>query len=181
MSNENDKVILNSIFNPLLPIGETISCEEIPDDTQDEIETDRIKNVKCLEVEGVKAAESGDLDEAIDIFTRAIQMAPEWASGYNNRAQAFRLKGISEDALADLDQAIALSGRRGRAGCQAFCQRGLIHRKEGRHELAKDDFEAAAALGSEFAKAQLVQLNPYAALCNKMLHSVMLNLRMPEL
>lgn len=35
------------------------------------------------------------------------------------------------------------------------------------------DFEAAAKLGSEFAKAQLVQMNPYAALCNRMLRDVM--------
>lgn len=48
---------------------------------------------KSLEVEGVKAAESGDLDTAIGLFTRAINIAPKWASGYNNRAQAYRLKG----------------------------------------------------------------------------------------
>jgi tetratricopeptide (TPR) repeat protein len=48
---------------------------------------------KILEVEGVEAAESGDLDTAIGLFTRAINIAPKWASGYNNRAQAYRLKG----------------------------------------------------------------------------------------
>jgi len=56
--------------------------------------------------------------------------------------------------------------------CQAHCQRGLIHLKEGRSEDAKYDFETAAKLGSQFAKAQLVQMNPYAALCNKMLRGV---------
>jgi hypothetical protein len=59
-------------------------------------EEDAITNVaaaKSFEVEGVKAAESGDLDKAIGLFTRAINIAPEWASGYNNRAQAYRLKG----------------------------------------------------------------------------------------
>jgi tetratricopeptide (TPR) repeat protein len=57
---------------------------------------DKITNsaaAKILEVEGVKAAESGDFDKAIGIFTRAINIAPKWASGYNNRAQAYRLKG----------------------------------------------------------------------------------------
>jgi Flp pilus assembly protein TadD len=57
---------------------------------------DKITNVdvaKSMELEGVKAAESGDLDKATEMFTRAINIAPKWASGYNNRAQAYRLKG----------------------------------------------------------------------------------------
>jgi tetratricopeptide (TPR) repeat protein len=60
-------------------------------DNEDEITN--AAEAKSLEVEGVKAAESGDLDKAIGLFTRAINIAPNWASGYNNRAQAYRLKG----------------------------------------------------------------------------------------
>ncbi|KIH43521.1 hypothetical protein ANCDUO_26472, partial [Ancylostoma duodenale] len=39
------------------------------------------------------------------------------------------------------------------------------------------DFQKAADLGSSFAKMQLVALNPYAAMCNKMLSEVFNNLR----
>jgi len=60
-------------------------------DNEDEITN--AAAAKSLEMEGVKAAESGDLDTAIGLFTRAINIAPKWASGYNNRAQAYRLKG----------------------------------------------------------------------------------------
>lgn len=35
--------------------------------------------------------------------------------------------------------------------------------------MAHDDFIKAAALGSTFAKSVVVQMNPYAAMCNKML------------
>ena len=52
-----------------------------------------IEEVKLLELEGVRAAEKGDIDSAIEIFTKVINIAPIWASGYNNRAQAYRLKG----------------------------------------------------------------------------------------
>lgn len=72
-----------------------------------------------------------------------------------------------------MNLAIQLSNGQGRSGCQAYCQRGIIHRKEGRNDLAKQDFHAAAELGSKFAKGQLIELNPYAALCNQMLHNVM--------
>lgn len=58
-----------------------------------EDKTTNVEEAKSLELEGVKAAESGDLDKAIGIFTSAISIAPKWASGYNNRAQAYRLKG----------------------------------------------------------------------------------------
>lgn len=75
-------------------------------------------------------------------------------------------------AVADLNEAIHLSGGQGRSGCQALCQRGIMNRKEGLVDLARKDFEAAAKLGSHFAKMQLVELNPYAALCSQMLHDV---------
>ena len=49
---------------------------------------------------------------------------------------------------------------------------GLLNRLEERPSAAMSDFKASAALGSEFAKSLLVQMNPYAAMCNKMLKSV---------
>ena len=55
---------------------------------------------------------------------------------------------------------------------QAYCQRGLIYRRNGREQEAMSDFKMAADLGSEFAQSVLVELNPYAAMCNKMLRDV---------
>lgn len=177
MSSEHDRAVLNCIFNPLLPAGGYECDEDLHPDVQvyfsDEDAVTNVAAAKNLEVEGVKAAESGDLDKAIGLFTRAINIAPEWASGYNNRAQAYRLKGDTAAAVADLNEAISLSEGRGRSACQAFCQRGIMKRKEGHDDLARLDFEVAARLGSQFAKTQLVELNPYAALCNQMLHDVM--------
>ncbi|PSN38372.1 Tetratricopeptide repeat protein 36 [Blattella germanica] len=173
MASEQDKAILNSIFNPLLPLGEYVE-EELPIELQDsEDEIPNIANIKKLEVEGVRAAEHGDIGAALDIFTQVINLAPNWASGYNNRAQACRLKGDIAGAMRDLNKAVNISGGKGRSGCQALCQRGIIHRKEGSDELARNDFQAAAQLGSQFAKMQLVDMNPYAALCNQMLHNIM--------
>lgn len=50
-----------------------------------------------------------------------------------------------------------------------YCALSLENEKE-----SLDDFTQAAELGSNFAKQQLVLLNPYAAACNQML-SKMLN------
>ena len=58
-----------------------------------EEETEEVIESKRLEKEGVHAAESGDIMAALEFFNRAVQVAPTRASGYNNRAQALRLKG----------------------------------------------------------------------------------------
>lgn len=59
----------------------------------DEQETEENDQARKLNLQGVQAAETGKLDEAITIFSEAIEEAPEHASSYNNRAQAYRLQG----------------------------------------------------------------------------------------
>jgi hypothetical protein len=78
----------SSWFSCVPPLHKTIKCNVFPDD-QSKLNGE----VKSLELEGVKAAESGELDAAIATFTEVISIAPQWASGYNNRAQAYRLQG----------------------------------------------------------------------------------------
>ncbi|XP_013791401.1 tetratricopeptide repeat protein 36-like, partial [Limulus polyphemus] len=84
---------------------------------------------------------------------------------------------IPRRAISDLNNAINLSEGKGKAACQAYCQRALIHCLHKDDERALEDFKIAAALGSEFAKAQVVRMNPYAALCNQMLSKVIDNLQ----
>lgn len=49
--------------------------------------------MRDLELQGVSAAESGDVSAALERFGEAIRLLPERASAYNNRAQALRLRG----------------------------------------------------------------------------------------
>ena len=58
-----------------------------------EVETDEVKEAKRLELEGVKNAEAGQVQIAMEMFGQAISIAPGHASSYNNRAQALRLQG----------------------------------------------------------------------------------------
>ncbi|GFQ66016.1 tetratricopeptide repeat protein 36 homolog [Trichonephila clavata] len=94
MATKHDLAILNSVFNPLLPVGECPVEEIIDADLKDEEElTESVIEAKRLEIEAVKKAETGNVDEAIEILNQSIQMAPRRPAGYNNRAQAYRLKG----------------------------------------------------------------------------------------
>ncbi|XP_028321083.1 tetratricopeptide repeat protein 36 isoform X2 [Gouania willdenowi] len=170
MASANDRAVLQAIFNPSTPFGDVpgLHQEEVPDDDSC-FDPELLKQVKELEKQGVCAAESGDLTSALQLFSQAIHILPQRGSAYNNRAQALRLQGDAAGALLDLDQALALTGSTGRTSCQALVQRGLLHRLQSRDDEARADFEKAAALGSEFARQQVVALNPYAAMCNKML------------
>ncbi|KAM4704129.1 forkhead box protein N5-like isoform 1-T1 [Rhinophrynus dorsalis] len=141
---------------------------------------DLLEQVQALERHGVEAAESGDAGTAIERFSEAISLLPERASAYNNRAQALRLQGDVTGALLDLNLAVELSGGKGVAGRQALVQRGLILRLQGEDEAARKDMERAAQQGSEFAKQQLVLLNPYSALCNSMLRDMVQKLHGPD-
>ncbi|XP_065553223.1 tetratricopeptide repeat protein 36 [Lathamus discolor] len=183
MATANDRAVLQSIFNPSTPFGDIPGLdEEAEDGTQEEeaaFPPELLEQVQALELQGVSAAESGDVSTALERFSEAIRLLPQRASGYNNRAQALRLQGDVAGALRDLDAAIRLSRGCGRAACQSFVQRGLIHRLHARDEDARLDFERAARLGSAFARRQLVLLNPYSALCNQMLCEMLGRLRNP--
>lgn len=179
MATSNDRAILNSIINPLLPNEEfeDLGSEVAEHTLINETNFPNINDAKEFEKQGIVLAESGTLDQALDMFEKAIASSPTWASAYNNRAQALRLLKRNEEAMVDLNKAILLSNGKGKAACQAYCQRAMLNHYTGNEELAFKDWECASNLGSNFAKNQLIQKNPYAALCNKMLYDVFKNVK----
>lgn len=100
-------------------------------------------------------------------------------------------------ALGDLTKALTLCESKGATAKNALCQRGLLYRQMKDDDAAREDFKQAACLGSAFARNQvssergndiieigiiysivfqLVELNPYAALCNQMLQEACLKM-----
>ncbi|XP_036913364.1 tetratricopeptide repeat protein 36 [Sturnira hondurensis] len=184
MGTVNDQAVLQAIFNPDTPFGDIVGLD-MGGEAEKEVEDGvfpqaQLEQSKALELQGVVAAESGDLNTALERFGQAINLLPERASAYNNRAQARRLQGDVTGALEDLERAVTLSGGQGLAARQSFVQLGILARLQNRNDDARRDFQRAAQLGSPFALRQLVLLNPYAALCNRMLADVMGQLRNPH-
>ncbi|CAI8037346.1 Tetratricopeptide repeat protein 36 [Geodia barretti] len=166
----SDDRILEVIFDPEAPLLALQEDGELEGGGgHSEQQQPAPREVREREVRAVQAAEEGRLDEALQLLNEAVAMAPDSASVYNNRAQVYQLRQQMEEALSDLNKAVELSGGRGKAGEQALCQRGIIWRVKGEEERALQDFKRAAKLGSRFAQRQVVQLNPYSALCNQML------------
>ncbi|EHB08780.1 Tetratricopeptide repeat protein 36 [Heterocephalus glaber] len=184
MGTSSDQAVLQAIFNPSTPFGDVlgVDLEEEAEQNEDEdavFPQAQLEQSKALELQGVMAAEAGDLSSALERFGQAICLLPERASAYNNRAQARRLQGDVADGLR-------VSGPRVGGGSGALLTPRLSARRRPggpgarRDDDARRDFERAAQLGSPFARRQLVLLNPYAALCNRMLADVMRQLRSPQ-
>lgn len=175
---KHDTHILNAILNPG---GVQYQDIDEPQITNDEDEySEENQAARELELNAVTAANNDNLNEAINLLTKAINISPKCASCYNNRAQALRLKGDLKGAKEDLDKAIALSSGCTKAACQAYTQRAIIKRYEGFEDEAMVDFKLAAHLGGTYAKEMCVALNPYAALCSNMLASVFQKIREGE-
>ena len=160
----SDALVLESIFNPENPLSTLTENSQTQLDENDappeNVEPGLIEEIRGLEAEAVRKAESGDLPGALTVLDEAVGRLPTDASLFNNRAQVHRLLGNNTSALVDLDQAIRLSGSKGKAARQAFTQRGLLHKLAGENDEALDDFKVAAQLGSAFAQAQV--LNAFA-------------------
>ena len=91
----NDDRVLDVIFNPTLPdLASNLDVSEQDQLAEDEqIDAEILNQVKEMEIEGVKAAESGNLDRSLQVFNNAINLAPSYAASYNNRAQLHRIRG----------------------------------------------------------------------------------------
>jgi len=88
----NDELVLNAIFNPHNPLQiEEKNVETKHDEKPLDLLSDELKS---LEIDAVNCAQKGNLDESLNLFNKLIENVPNYASGYNNRAQLYRLKGL---------------------------------------------------------------------------------------
>ena len=94
---ERDKLILESIFNPNQTFGYEIQSDEaeVNEDRVENghVESDVEKKARELEMLAVKNAEEGNIDSALNCLNEAVNLTPQSASVYNNRAQVLLLKG----------------------------------------------------------------------------------------
>lgn len=84
--------------------------------------------------------------KAIQAFTRAIELKPDYATAYHNRGYAYLQEGGKELAIADYTRAIEL-----KPDAIAYEKRGDIYDEIGQHDLAIADYTRAIELGLNFA------------------------------
>lgn len=98
---------------------------------------------------------SGKTDAAISDFTSCIALDPKnsgsTARAHNSRGYCYETQNKNDQALADYNKALALNNTLS----VAMVNRGNLYYKTGKKDLAKKDWEAAAARGDDQAKENL--------------------------
>ena len=107
--------------------------------------------------------ESSELLElVIDDFSRAIELDPQLASAYSYRAQAFHLKGLTDEAIRDSTKAIEFGGSQQTTG-RAYTTRAKVYRQLGLSELADEDFKKALKLDPAYYVYDYVSFTHFLA------------------
>ncbi|MCH8194417.1 MAG: tetratricopeptide repeat protein, partial [Planctomycetes bacterium] len=143
------------------------------------------RKIQVLDADGLYAhilnsrtlkLESHQATHAVSLFTAAIQLNPDFAAGYSNRAIMLARLEAFDEALADCEQALTINPLSANAHnvrgtvlvrlgkfpeamaafdraiqlqpdyAKAICNRGSAYNKLRRHERALDDFEKALRL-----------------------------------
>jgi tetratricopeptide (TPR) repeat protein len=92
--------------------------------------------------DGLNLAWRGDLDRAIDAFSDAVRISPDFSQAYLNRGLAYQQKGDLRRALSDLNRAISSD----RNNASAYYHRSEVQRALGNSERADADARRAQEL-----------------------------------
>jgi tetratricopeptide (TPR) repeat protein len=97
--------------------------------------------------QGVEALQRGSLDKAEALFTRVIELAPEFAEGWNKRATVRYLARNFPGSIADCEETVALNPNH----FGAFAGQGLCHMSLGQYREAADCFGKALEIHPHLA------------------------------
>lgn len=89
------------------------------------------------------------IDEAIEDYSRAIELSPNNTAAYNNRGVAYQKKGKLDLAIKDYNKTIKLDPD----DANAYCNRGNVYREKGEFNRAIDDTNTAINLNPSCTEA----------------------------
>lgn len=92
---------------------------------------------------GLLAMKTGNLQEAVQMFSRAIELNANDHRFYNDRGVAYKRLGNLEGALADYSKALELKPDY----TNAFNNRGVVYLQQGKYDEALRDFNEALKFG----------------------------------
>ena len=128
--------------------GEPGQARDIYDELLDEREESALFNNR-----GAARAALGDVDGAIEDYSRAVELDPLLAQAYSNRGNALTKQGRYQEAIDDYDQALNLAGD----VAAIYCNRGLTRRLLGDLDGSLKDLEVAISLDAEFGPSYLAR------------------------
>lgn len=120
----------------------------------------KIKELEYWATKGDKALAKGDSDEAINNYSKIIELNPSHAillsSVYLNRGLCYRRKGLYDEAIEDYTKTIELdlsgecgTGKKG----GTYLNRGIAYSWKELYEKAIEDFSKAIELNPDWMEA----------------------------
>ncbi|NIS79510.1 MAG: tetratricopeptide repeat protein [Anaerolineales bacterium] len=102
---------------------------------------------------GVDYQEQGQLDLAIEAYTEAIAINPDFADAYLNRGVAYSEKGDFDQAIVDYNKAIEINPQ----FADAYSNRGVAYAVTGQYDQALVDLDKAIELDASLARTYFVR------------------------
>jgi tetratricopeptide (TPR) repeat protein len=99
--------------------------------------------------DGLEKAQAGKLDEAVTLFSKAIESQPENYFAWFNRGVAKNMLGLYEDALPDFEETV----KRAPGYKKGYLNRGITNKKLTKYTDALSDFSDAVKVDSTYADA----------------------------
>lgn len=106
-------------------------------------------------IRGMVHGDLGELEQAAQCFSKAIELAPDFARAYIDRGVIYGQWGMNAKALADFNKAISLQP----AHAPLYHNRGLVYEAMGKYARARDDFQKVIELDPEAPLAETARHN----------------------
>ncbi|MDE2740002.1 MAG: tetratricopeptide repeat protein [Gemmatimonadota bacterium] len=108
---------------------------------------------------GVEAGQRGQYSDAIENFTKAIELKPDYAKAYYARGLTYSSQGEHEQAIQDATKTIELKPD----DAEAYYTRGLIYNNQGELEQAIQDFSKTIELKPDDAEVYTIRSSIYSS------------------
>jgi tetratricopeptide (TPR) repeat protein len=125
---------------------------------------DAIKEISGTDFveKGLSLARAEKREDAIDAFTKAIQLNPKYAVAFSVRGLTYAELGNYKQAMNDLNKAIELDPKDPRI----YASRGSVYLKSGNHQRSIEDYNKAIELDPKLAAAYYDRGLTYSRLGN---------------
>lgn len=142
-------------------IQETLQeMNEAEQNEEEQREKDQVLTVSDYIRRGNRAYAEGRQQEAMDEYSKAIELDSNCAAAYNNRGAVYDELGQHEKALKDYDKAIELNPNYS----NAYYNRGITYKNLEQHEKAIDDYARAIQLNPELKNAYQGRARVYSSI-----------------
>jgi tetratricopeptide (TPR) repeat protein len=149
--NTGDVTALREAVLKMRPSAQAVRWEFLVADWLVSLEPGQVKpeDVSPLFQHAVFLHEQGSFRDAVTLYDKVLELIPEFAEAYNNRANCLNLIGEYDSAIHDCNKAIELNPRIP----EVFINRGTAYLRKGDYDQAIADLDKVIALNPICATA----------------------------